>query len=119
NNRLCATGTLYIVVSTCRVLAKESAAVDPIPYFHRIGGDRRLARAALIHILYNKGPLLLEAIRKQLGDERFLIFLKSYQKSFAWKFGTTKDVAGLLGFMTKQDWNPFFDQYFWGLQIPQ
>jgi len=106
------------LVSTWRGRAKESASVAPIPYVNRIGGDRRLARAARIHILYNKGPLLLEAIHKQLGDEKFLIFLKSYQKSFAWKFGTTKDVAGLLGFMTKQDWNPFFDQYFWGLQIP-
>jgi hypothetical protein len=48
-----------------------------------------------------------------------LIFLKSYQKSFLGKFGTTKDVAGLLSFMTKQDWNPFFDQYYWGLAMPQ
>jgi hypothetical protein len=107
------------LVSTWRGRARESASVAPIPYVHRIGGDRRLARAARIHILYNKGPLLLETIHKQLGEEKFLIFLKSYQKSFAWKFGTTKDVAGLLGFMTKQDWNPFFDQYFWGMQIPQ
>jgi hypothetical protein len=107
------------LVSTWRGRANESASIAPIPYVSRIGGDRSLAFANRIYILYNKGPLLLETIRKQLGDEKFLIFLKSYQKSFAWKFGTTKDVAGLLGFMTKQDWNPFFDQYYWGLQIPQ
>lgn len=107
------------LVSGWRGRAKESLSAAPIPYSYRIGGDRLLAGAARTHLLYFKGPLLLEAIRKQLGDEKFLIFLKSYQKSFAWKFGTTKDVAGLLGFMTKQDWTPFFDQYYWGMQLPQ
>jgi hypothetical protein len=33
--------------------------------------------------------------RKKLGDTQFLIFLKSYQKSLRWKFGTTNDLAGL------------------------
>jgi hypothetical protein len=107
------------LVSTWRGRAKESASIAPIPYVSRIGGDRSLARANRINILYNKGPLLLETIRKQLGDEKFLVFLKSYQRSFAWKFGTTKDVAGVLGFMTKQDFGPFFDQYYWGTQLPQ
>jgi aminopeptidase N len=54
-----------------------------------------------------------------VGDTTFLTFLKSYQKSFAWKGGTTKDVAGLLSFMTKKDYKPFFDQYFWGTAMPQ
>jgi aminopeptidase N len=70
-------------------------------------------------LLYNKGPVLLAAIHKQLGDQQFLTFLKSYTKSFQGKFGTTADVAGLLGFMTKKDWKPFFDQYYWGLAMPQ
>ena len=34
-------------------------------------------------------------------------------------FGTTKDVAGILGVITKKDWKPFFDQYFWGMAMPQ
>jgi aminopeptidase N len=107
------------LAATWRGNAKASAAVAPIPYVDRIGGDYSTAADARINILYNKGPLLLDTIRKQLGDEKFLVFLKSYQKTFAWKFGTTKDVIGLLGFMTKQDWNPFFDQYYWGTAMPQ
>jgi hypothetical protein len=107
------------MTNTWRARAKESAAIAPIPYANRIGGDSGLAFAARTHLLYNKGPILLSAIHKQLGDEKMLIFLKSYQKSFLGKFGTTKDVAGLLSFMTKQDWNPFFDQYYWGLAMPQ
>lgn len=107
------------MVNIWRAQAKQAAAIAPIPYANRIGGDQRLASAARTQLLYNKGPVLLAAIHKQIGDEKFLTFFKSYTKSFQWKFGTTKDVAGLLGFMTKQDWKPFFDQYYWGLAMPQ
>ena len=107
------------IVNTWRGRAAQSASVAPIPYANRIGGDRGLAGAARTNLLYNKGPLLLAAIDKKIGAEKFLVFMKSYQKSFQWKFGTTKDVAGLLGFMTKEDWMPFFDQYYWGTQTPQ
>jgi hypothetical protein len=107
------------MVNTWRAQAKQAAAVAPIPYANRIGGDRRLAFAARTQLLYNKGPVLLAALHKQVGDEKFLTFLKSYTKSFQWKFGTTADVSGLLGFVTKQDWKPFFDQYFWGTAMPQ
>jgi hypothetical protein len=102
-----------------RAQAKQGAAVAPIPYANRIGGDRGLAFRARTQLLYNKGPVLLAAIHKQIGDEKFLTFMKSYTKSFQSKFGTTADVAGLLGVITKQDWKPFFDQYFWGTAMPQ
>ncbi len=107
------------MVNTWRAQAKQAAAIAPIPYANRIGGDQSLASAARTQLLYNKGPVLLAAIHKQLGDEKFLTFFKSYTKSFQWKFGTTADVGGLLGFMTKQDWKPFLDQYYWGLAMPQ
>jgi len=70
-------------------------------------------------LLYAKGPLLLAALHKELGDETFLTFLKSYQKSFAWKFGTTKHLAGLLQFLTKKDYMPFFEKYYWGTEMPK
>ena len=70
-------------------------------------------------LLYNKGPALLYALHKELGDEAFFTFLKSYQKSFAWKFGSTKTLAGLLQYMTKKDYMPFFDKYYWGIEMPK
>jgi Peptidase family M1 domain len=70
-------------------------------------------------LLYNKGPALLYALHKELGDEVFFTFLKSYQKSFAWKFGSTKMVAGLLQYMTKKDYMPFFEKYYWGTEMPK
>jgi hypothetical protein len=70
-------------------------------------------------LLYNKGPALLYALHKELGDEAFFTFLKSYQKSFAWKFGSTKMVAGLLQYMTNKDYMPFFEKYYWGTEMPK
>jgi len=70
-------------------------------------------------LLYNKGPVLLYTLHKELGDEAFFTFLKSYQKSFAWKFGSTKMVAGLLQYMTKKDYMPFFEKYYWGTEMPK
>ena len=98
--------------------ANESHNVAPIPLANLIrrpnnyDGNRT-------KLLYGKGPYLLNALHKQVGDEPFLVFLKSYQKSFHNKLGTTKDVAGLLGFMTKQDFKPFFDKYYWGTEVPE
>jgi hypothetical protein len=77
---------------------------------------RALARQGLI---YAKGAYLLSALHRELGDDAFLTFLKSYQKSFRWKFGTTEDVAGLLEYMTKKPYGPFFEQYFYGTAMPK
>ncbi len=106
------------LVKRWRAQAVQASAIAPIAYANRIGGDRSMAGAARTQLLYNKGPILLAAIHKKLGDETFLTFLKSYTKSFQGKFGTTADVSGLLTFMTKQDWKPFFDQYYWGTAMP-
>lgn len=107
------------LVGTWNGGAKMGAAVAPIPYANRIGGDRMVGRRQRFALLYEKGPYLLYTINKEIGDEAFLTFMKSYTKSFNFKFGTTKDVAGLLGVITKKDWKPFFEQYFWGTAMPQ
>lgn len=69
-------------------------------------------------LVYAKGAYLLAALHRELGDEMFLTFLKSYQKSFRWKTGSTKDVIGLLNFMTKKDFGPWFEQYYYGSAMP-
>ncbi len=107
------------LVSSWRARAKDAAAVAPIPYANRIRGDAIVSNQQRFALLYAKGPYLLYALHKDVGDTPFLTFLKSYTKSFNFKFGTTKDVAGLLGFITKKDYKPFFEQYFWGTAMPQ
>ena len=78
--------------------------------------ERFYARTGL---LYYKGAWLLYCIRKELGDQEFETFLKSYVDNFKWKFGSTKDVCGLLSYMTKKDWKPWFEENYWGTGLPE
>lgn len=100
--------------------AAQDAEVSPIPLVNRVDlpGNQREAFRIRQDLLYWKGSWLLACLHKELGDETFLTFLKSYQKSFRWKFGSTKNVAGLLQFMTKKDWQPWFEKYYWGTGMP-
>ncbi|HEX8152329.1 MAG TPA: M1 family aminopeptidase [Thermoanaerobaculia bacterium] len=106
------------LVSTWRTNANAMSKYGPVALAGRIynpsmpGNER-------FYLWYHKGALLLAALHKQLGDEQFLTFMKSYQKSFKGKPALTKDVEGLLGFMTKQDYTPFFDKYYWGTGMPE
>ena len=106
------------LVNKWKAEAAFGLSVAPIPYANRIEGDQRESFRQRNALLYNKGPYLLYVINKEIGDTQFLTFMKSYTKSFNFKFGTTKDVAGLLTFITKKDYKPFFDQYFWGTAMP-
>ncbi|MCU1245800.1 MAG: hypothetical protein JWN02_1710 [Acidobacteria bacterium] len=100
------------LVAHWKLRAKDAGTIAPIPLANRIAGIERT------ELLYYKGPYLLYALHKEMGDVPFLTFLKSYQKSFQWKYGSTNDVAGLLQFLTKKDYKPFFEQYYWGTAMP-
>jgi aminopeptidase N len=105
------------LTKTWRHRAEYARAVAPIPLANEVY-DPHVGSLLREHLLYDKGPVLLAALHEQLGNDLFLTFLKSYQKSFAWKFGTTKRVAGLLQFLTKKDFAPFFEANFWGTGMP-
>jgi aminopeptidase N len=107
-------GVYERLVNGWRDNAKMIAYVAPIPMANRVTSfvDRT-------YLLYAKGPYILYKLHQELGDNQFLTFLKSYQKSFRFKFGTTNDVAGLLQFVTKKDYSAFVDKYFWGTAMPE
>lgn len=97
--------------------ATESAT---IPMANRLfgAGDGMVSGQNRQALVYFKGAYLLSQIHKEIGDDQFLTFLKSYQKTFRWKYGTTEHVAGMLQFVTKKDFNPFFEANFWGTGLP-
>ena len=104
-----------------RTRANFATEAAPVPLANRVwvSNDATTRFAIRTGLLYDKGPVLLYALHKDLGDEAFFTFLKSYQKSFAWKFGSTKTLAGLLQFMTKKDYMPFFEKNYWGIEMPK
>ena len=101
--------------------ARFAADAAPIPLANRVSvwNDSTTQYWIRTGLLYNKGPLLLAALNRQIGDDAFFTFLKSFQKTYRWKFGSTKNVQGLLEFMTKKDFAPFFDAYYWGTAMPK
>lgn len=112
--------TYKMIVGHWKPSASFATDKAPIPLANRvyIANDVTSQNAIRNGLLYDKGPLLLYALHRELGDEAFLTFLKSYQKSFRWKFGSTRTVAGLLQFMTKKDFGPFFEANYWGTGMP-
>jgi aminopeptidase N len=100
--------------------AKDVAKDGNIPMANRLNNpgsryEEALSRQGLI---YFKGAYLLAALHKELGDEMFLTFLKSYQRSFRWKAASTKEVIALLAFVTKKDYADFFEKYYYGMEMP-
>ncbi|HEY0593622.1 MAG TPA: M1 family aminopeptidase [Thermoanaerobaculia bacterium] len=101
--------------------SKDATKSAPIPMANRIRipGDQMANVRERTALVYFKGALLLADLHQELGDQVFLSFMKSYQKSFLFKFGTSNDVAGLLEFITKKDYRPYMDRYFWGTEMPE
>jgi Peptidase family M1 domain len=101
--------------------AGDGNKVSIIPMANRLFNptDPYTRYAARTGLIYGKGAYLLAALHRELGDQMFLTFMKSMQKSFRWKTATTKDVIGLLNFMTKKDYAPWFEQYFYGTAMPE
>lgn len=103
-----------------RRAANESTGIAPIPFANRISAknDMRVAFGHRTALLYSKGPVLLEAIHRDLGDHQFLVFLRSVQTNLAWKFGTTRLVNQVLNAVAKKDYGPFLEENYWGLGLP-
>lgn len=108
-------------IATWRANARDATKVATIPMANRLENPKDALGAALMrsYLLYSKGAFLLAALHQDLGDQMFLTFLKSYQRSFRWQYGTTKDVMGILQFLTKKDYAPFFEQYYYGTAMPE
>lgn len=79
-----------------------------------------------IYLLYNKGPLVIHALRMELGkkygeeqgDKIFLTLLRSMVTNFKFKWGATRHMVGMLNQITKDNWQPFFDKYVYGTEVP-
>ena len=93
----------------------------PIPLANRVWVSRDAIRRAEIRngLLYDKGPILLGALHRKMGNEAFLGFLESTQGVLAWQFGSTRKIVALLQSAGAPDPMPFFEKYFWGVEMPK
>jgi hypothetical protein len=79
-------------------------------------------------LTYAKGPLVVHALRLELqrqkgspaeGDRYFIAFLRTYIKEHRYDWGTTKDLVKTLDQLTGGNWQPWFERYVYGTEIPQ
>jgi len=106
---------------TIRGRAEQATARAPIPLANRIRNESDSATAWMYrtYLLYFKGPCLLNSVREQIGDQAFLVFLRSCQATLEWKFGSTQTVEKVLEAVTKKDWKQVFDADYWGTGMPE
>lgn len=96
---------------------RESGSSATLPTANRIEGERAFRDRT--GLLYGRGPFLLAVLHRELGEEKFLTFLKTFQTNRKWKTGSTALVADLLRVLTGRDYQPFFDKYYWGTEYPE
>ena len=107
-----------------RVLAKETSRTAPLVLLNQLrdkpaSGVRSEVAMDRTRLVYGKGPLVLLALRKELGNDTFFTVMKSFLRSFEKKGPvTTKDLIGLTNFVTKKDWGPWFEKYVYGFEMP-
>ena len=80
------------------------------------------------NLLYARGPLVLHALRQELariagnekeGDRLFFTWIRSIVKNFTFKTAETRHLVGILNQMTKRDWQPWFERFVYGTEIPK
>ncbi len=116
--------TYEIIVKDWGVQARKATKAATIPTANLLhpameGGDpeTRGYRQALV---YSKGAYLLACLHKELGEQKFIQFLRLYLNSFAWYPPSfNQDVPDLLKKVTGKDYQAWMDKYFYGTEMPE
>lgn len=115
-------GAYDAMVATWRGNARDAVEVSSIALANRIRIPNDFINQMLFrqYLIYDKGAYLLAVLHKELGDDKFLTFLRSLQGLFEFRFLTTKDMIALLKRVDPgKDYAPFFEQHYWGTGLPK
>ena len=55
---------------------------------------------------------------KELGDQKFFLFLRNVQRLYAGRFVTTRNLAETLKKIDGKDYTSTFERYVWGMEMP-
>lgn len=108
------------LINTWRADARDAGSFAPIPLANRISIPwTSLTEVNRTGLIYDKGALLLEALHRQAGDEKFLNVMRTIQGRYAWRFLTTNQVEEVFAhFDPGTDYHAFFQRYYWGTETP-
>lgn len=62
-------------------------------------------------IVYGRGPIFLETLAKQMGEDVFSAFLKEYSNQYQWKIATPAEFQQMAEDQCGCDLNPLFKQW--------
>lgn len=64
--------------------------------------------------VYTRAKLVLTAIERQVGEPAMKKIMRTYFAKWKFKHPSTADFAKVVSDVTKQNWEPFFEQYVYG-----
>ncbi len=102
----------------------EGASIFLAPH---ISGEKDSDALAVRYLWYSKGPLVLHALRQELqrqegrekGEKDFMAWMRAYAQNFKFKTGETRHLVGILNQITQKDWQPWFERYVYGTEMPK
>jgi hypothetical protein len=99
---------LDIFKSTLQKLIERGKADKPL--FNPTSDEEQFA--------YEKGPLVLDLLRREMGDEVFFRTLKEYVRRYQNNWVTFIDFVSVCNDVSQRDWMPFFYQWCYGGACP-
>ncbi len=69
-------------------------------------------------LIYEKGALILAALRKEIGDDALVKAFRGMLFSDPWGIRSTDEFIGLLNQVTGKEWKPWFERYYYGMEMP-
>ena len=114
------------ILSGWRARAKEVGRGSSVYLANYLAGDDRTDVLDRHYLLYDKGPLVIHGIRRQLqrmygtaeGDKMFVDFLRAVLANFSFKWGSTRHLVGILNQLTGEEWQQWFERYVYGCEMP-
>ncbi len=94
----------------------------------RLSMDDERSFDDLLRLHYAKGPLVVHALRLELqrqkgsaaeGDRHFIALLRTFLKRNHLGWGTTAGLVATLDELTGGDWQPWFERYVYGTEVPR
>lgn len=67
--------------------------------------------------VYTRAKLVLHEIERQIGEEKMRQVMQAYFQQYRFKHPSTEQFQSVLEKVTKQSWQPFFDQFIYGNQM--
>jgi aminopeptidase N len=104
-------------MSDWRVMGRRVKDRGSLFLANQLAGDE--ARADRYALLYAKGPLVLHALRRELGDDKFFTLFKSFLTTFKMQHVETGEIVKMTEWLMQKDYSFWYERYLFGVEWPE